>query len=72
VSTDEQRVYPPYVETDEQRRRWDLCADAAEGLFADLDESQRVEQVWSATRAFYTSDIPTDLPASDASETIPG
>jgi hypothetical protein len=32
---------------------------AAEALFADLDEGERREQVWSATRALYQSDIPT-------------
>jgi hypothetical protein len=51
--------YPPYVVAAEDRRRWDLCAQAAEALFADLDDGERRTQVWSATRAFYQSDMPT-------------
>lgn len=51
--------YPPYVVTPEDRHRWDLAADAAEGYFADLEPAQRREQVWSATRALYHSDMPT-------------
>lgn len=54
--------YPPFVVTPEQRRRWDFCVQGAEGLFADLPEAERTVQVWSATRALYNSDIPTDPP----------
>lgn len=59
--------YPPYVVSDEDKRRWDLCVEAAEGLYADLPESERRAQVWSATRAFYTSDIPTGDPVKTTS-----
>jgi hypothetical protein len=51
--------YPPYVVTLEEKRRWDLCEQMSEALFADLDPGQRCEQVWSSTRALYSSDIPT-------------
>lgn len=52
--------YPSFVVSQEQRRRWDFCVKAAEGLFADLDEAERRPQVWSTTRTLYSSDIPTD------------
>ena len=42
----------------EERRRWDLCVQMSEALFADLEPGQRREQVWSATRALYQSEIP--------------
>src|SRR4051812_32027307 len=51
--------YPPYVLTAQEEHRWDLCEQMSEALFADLDPGQRREQVWSATRALYSSDIPT-------------
>jgi hypothetical protein len=51
--------YPPYVVTPEDEHRWDLCEKMSEDLFADLEPAQRREQVWSATRAMYHSDIPT-------------
>jgi hypothetical protein len=54
--------YPPYVVMLEEKRRWDLQA-----LFADLDPGERREQVWSATRALYHSDIAT----GDESEATP-
>jgi hypothetical protein len=50
--------YPPYVVMLEQKRRWDLCEQMSEALFADLDPGERRAQVWSSTRAFYASDIP--------------
>ena len=49
---------PPYVVTPEQERRWNLCEDMSKALFADLDPEERREQVWSATRALYQSEIP--------------
>lgn len=48
--------HPPYVRTAEQRRRWDLAAAIAEGIFGDTDQAN----VWSATRALYQGPIPTD------------
>ena len=65
VSSDDQASeqttaeYPPYVVTVEERRRWDLSVEAAEAYFADLEPRQRREQVWSAARVLYRSDIPT-------------
>jgi hypothetical protein len=47
--------HPPYVESAEERRRWDLCEAIAEALFGDLDRAS----VWMATRAIYRSDLPT-------------
>lgn len=61
-------AFPPYVTTPEEQRRWGLAKRAAEEMFRDLEPTQRAEQVWSATRALYTSDVPT----GDPSETIPG
>jgi len=48
-------VYPPYVQTDDQRRRWELSAGIAEKLFGE----DGVAQVWSATRAIYAGPLPT-------------
>ena len=51
--------YPPHVLTAADEHRWDLCEQMSNALFADLDPGERREQVWSATRAIYHSDIPT-------------
>jgi hypothetical protein len=51
-------VYPPYVASEEERRRWDLCAALAEQLFADPEDGS-ARDVWLATRSLYRSDIPT-------------
>jgi hypothetical protein len=51
--------YPPYVVTLEEKRRWDVCEEVAEALFADLDEGERRAQIWSTIRALYSSDIRT-------------
>jgi hypothetical protein len=59
--------YPPYVVMLEEKRRWDLCLQMSQALFADLDPGERREQVWSATRALYHSDIAT----GDESEATP-
>lgn len=53
---------PPYVITADQQRRWDAAAALAEAMFEDLDPGERATQVWAATRAMYSSDIPTDDP----------
>jgi hypothetical protein len=50
--------YPPYVVTPENLHHWDFCEQMSDDPFADLEPVQRREQVWSATRAFYQSDIP--------------
>jgi hypothetical protein len=52
-----QSWYPPYVSTESDRRRWDLCAAIATDLFGGVTGSSA--DVWAATRALYRSDIPT-------------
>jgi hypothetical protein len=47
------KQYPPYVRTDEQRRRWELAAGIARLLF-DVEAD-----VWVATRTIYRSPLPT-------------
>lgn len=49
--------YPPYVTTEEHRRRWDLSVAAA---CQALQLPEHTGEVWQATRALYWSDIPTD------------
>ena len=51
--------YPPYVRTAEERRRWDLAAAVAEEVFGNPDGGGP-GSVWQATRAIYSSPIPTD------------
>jgi hypothetical protein len=46
------------VISEEERRRWDLCAAVAELLFSD-PEGGSAGDVWLATRSLYRSDIPT-------------
>lgn len=52
----EAALYPPYVCTPEQRRRWDLSERIARQLFGDIDGAS----VWMATRSIYNGEIPTD------------
>lgn len=63
--------YPPYVVTDEQKRRWAMAAEMAQGMFGDVDGAN----VWSATRAIYNGPWPTDdadiTPAADGSDSGP-
>lgn len=60
MATDEQQAkYPPFVVSAAEKARWDVCAELAESVFEDLPESERATQVWAATRAYYTSPIPT-------------
>jgi hypothetical protein len=61
--------FPGYVQTPEQRRRWEVCADAAATLSALHEPSGGPDSrfVWVTTRALYNSDIPTgELPAAEA------
>jgi hypothetical protein len=51
--------YPPYVQSLEEKRRWDVCEELAEAMFGDLDPGQARAQIWSATRVYYRSDMPT-------------
>lgn len=45
--------YPPYVATEEERRRWNLALGVARLLFDTAPD------VWQATRAIYRSPIET-------------
>ncbi len=51
--------YPPYVESDDERHRFDLSVLRAVELF---EEGPASETVWMAAREIYKSDIPTDQP----------
>lgn len=51
--------YPPYISTEDERKRWDLAEGIARLIFDDAGETQ----VWQATRSIFRSDIPTDPPA---------
>ena len=56
--------YPPYVRTDEERRRWDVCVEGAVA-YSELCEPGGVADsqfVWYFTRSIYKSDIPTGTP----------
>jgi hypothetical protein len=48
-------VYPPWVLSDEERRRWDLAAAIAAHLHAE----DGAAQIWYATRAIYQGSIET-------------
>ena len=48
--------YPPFVVTDDEKRRWDLAAGIAEEIFEAPDDPAAA---WMATRALYRSSIPT-------------
>jgi hypothetical protein len=61
-------VVTPYVQSLEDKSRWDVREDLAEAMFADLEPGERRAQVWSAIRAFYQSDMPT----SDETECLSG
>jgi hypothetical protein len=56
-SPSEPEIYPPYVRSATEKRRWNLAAAIAKGLFADLGDPA---SLWMATRVIYRSDIPTD------------
>lgn len=47
--------YPPFVESDEDRERWDLSLAVAHDLFEDLGPAA----TWGAARAIFSSDVPT-------------
>ncbi len=65
--------YPPYVQTTEQRRRWDYCR-ANSILYCGENgqpaENTESEDVWMMTRSLYRSDIPTDPPSDDADRQV--
>lgn len=49
-----QEHYPPFVQSDEEKRRWDAAVAAAEAMWPG-----EAEQAWSAARVLYRSDFPT-------------
>ena len=49
--------YPPYVVTDEQKRRWNAAKAMARQLAEEIGGDETT--VWLATRSLYKSDIPT-------------
>jgi hypothetical protein len=54
-------LYPPYVQTEEERDRWDAAGEVAKAT-SELHEASGVADnvfVWTAQRALYNSDIPT-------------
>lgn len=55
--------YPPYVISDEDKRRWELSVGVAAQALGEPKDS---EAVWSAARVMYHSDIPTDDPEPEA------
>lgn len=48
--------YPPYVQTDSDKQRWNAAVRAA---MAAMDAPQESTDVVAATRVLYGSDIPT-------------
>jgi len=56
--------YPPYVNTDSERRRWELSEQAAYRLFEDVGADNVL--IWTTTRSLYRSDIPTGVPDESA------
>jgi hypothetical protein len=63
---------PGYVQTDDQRARWYVCAAIVAELSAALEPGGRPNPrfVWAGTRALYKTDIPTGEPDPDAP--VPG
>lgn len=51
--------YPAYVETDEQRVRWDLSMKIARVL-EDRETGGGESMVWYATRSIYRSDMSSE------------
>ena len=62
-SREDERRYPPYVITPEERERWDLSLGIATQMFGDVGS----DQVWMAARSIYRGPIPTRA-CSDGSD----
>lgn len=58
VEVPRSEFYPPYVTTESDKERWDICAELARVGFEGLDDADE-GAVWLATRRFYHSDAPT-------------
>ncbi len=50
--------YPPWIESEEDRSRWDLSAAIARQIFEDDGPAA----VWMATRAVFASEVSTEEP----------
>lgn len=51
--------YPPYVQSEDERRRWDLSAAIARQHFGEAGP----DHVWTATRSIYRDQsVPTEAP----------
>jgi hypothetical protein len=52
--------YPGYIQTPEQRERWDVCAGIVSTLSSRFEPTGRPDPrfVWLATRSLYSSDMP--------------
>jgi hypothetical protein len=66
--------FPGYVQTPEQRHRWEVCARASTLLSALHEPSGRPDSgfVWVTTRALYYSDIPTGEWPAEPTEAAAG
>jgi hypothetical protein len=52
--------YPGYIQTPDQRERWDVCAEVVSTASSWFEPSGRPDSrfVWVGTRALYSSDTP--------------
>lgn len=49
--------YPPFVRSENERKRWDMCAAIARQTWEGDDDAPA--QIWQMTRSLYQSEIPT-------------
>jgi hypothetical protein len=59
--------FPPYVQGEDARLRWKVCAATALACSAQYEPDGRPSAsfVWTTTRALYNSDEPTGTPDAD-------
>ena len=67
-------LFPPYVLTDQDRQRWQLCHALATRLSEFCDPGGRADGafVFTYTRKLYSSDIPLGAPGDPPSLDFPG
>jgi hypothetical protein len=55
-------IFPPYVATDADRRRWSLCHQIATTMSEVCEPDGRADPrfVWYTERQLWASDLPTD------------
>ena len=53
-----ERPLPPFVNTDAEHERWEMCEKAAE----TMDPEGSTEDHWYLARSLYHSDLPTEDP----------